>query len=293
MQGIDYAFAPHPAPAVIAGHGYKFACRYMSPIAVNDSNGKNLLAAELAALRGAGLDVVVVEESTAGRMRSGHAAGVADAQHAQAVTAALGMHDVPVYFACDFDATPADQVAINAYLDGAASVIGRARTGIYGGFWAVSRALDAGAAAWAWQTSAWSGGQWDPRAHIRQQGTVTIGGADCDIDEAMTADFGQWPRPAAPAPQPAAPQYPVPSVVSVTPRPSLAVSWPEGSPQSPHWRVQVMADDNGRPGAVIDGGSVVVTDPRAVIPVPAPGRYWVKVQAAGDSPFTAPKAVTA
>lgn len=288
MQGIDYAFGPHPAATTISGHGYKFVGRYMSDIPANDSNGKNLLPGELAALRAAGLDVIVVAESTAGRMHAGHAAGIADAQHAKAVTASLGMATIPVYFACDFDATPGDQTAINDYLDGAASVIGLERTGIYGGYWPVSRALDAGKARWAWQTSAWSGGQWDSRAHIRQQGTVTIGGASCDVDAAMAGDFGQWPRPAAAA---APPEYPVPSSLSAIAHPSLTVSWTASS--SPHWRVQVAADASGKPGPVITGGQVLVEVPRAVIALPGPGRYWVRVQAAGNSPFTGWHPVTA
>ena len=39
------------------------------------------------------------------------------------------MPGIPVYYACDWDCTAADQAAVNAYLDGAASVTGRARTG--------------------------------------------------------------------------------------------------------------------------------------------------------------------
>lgn len=218
-KGIDYAFSPHPSAAAIRGAGYGFTARYMSPDTANDTNGKNLLQAELTSLHAEGLAVVVVEESTAGRMKSGRGAGVADAQHARAVTAALGMGTIPVYFACDFDATPGDQTEINAYLEGAASVIGVARTGIYGGYYPVKRALDAGAAEWAWQTAAWSGGQWDTRAHIRQSGTVAIGGVTVDLDEAMKADYGQWPRPSgtAPAPKPAP-----------TSTPSGADLWPAG-----------------------------------------------------------------
>ncbi len=292
MLGIDYAFTPHPAPAAVKAAGYGFVGRYMSAITANDANGKNLTPPELAALRTAGLSVVLFAESAAGRMKDGHAAGFVDSQHAQAVTVALGMPDIPVYFACDFDATPQDQVAINAYLDGTASVIGLPRTGMYGGYWPLKRAFDAGKITWGCQTAAWSGGQWDPRAHIRQHGTVIVGGASCDVDEAMFADFGQWPRPVA-APVPVAPRYPVPSGVSVTPHPSLSIGWAAGSPRSPHWRVQVLLDDAGKPGAVIDGGSLVVTEPHAVIPVPRAGRYWVKVQAAGDSPWSAPKPVNA
>ncbi len=196
MYGLDYAFYPHPGISQLKAAGVKFVCRYLSPVPANDANGKNLIPSEAAALKAAGLAIVVVFETYAGRMREGRAAGVADAQHSDAVVNALGMAGLPVYFAADWDATPGDQTAINAYLDGVASVIGRARTGIYGGYYPVKRALDAGKATWAWQTIAWSGGQWDARVHIRQGLSVQVGPAQCDRDDSMKADFGQWPRPA-------------------------------------------------------------------------------------------------
>lgn len=208
MFGVDYSFAPHPSPAALTAAGVGFACRYISADADNDGNGKNLLPAEAKALLAAGIAVVMVAESYAARMKEGWPAGAADAQHADAVVQALGMPGVPVYFAADWDATRPDQAAINAYLDGAASVIGRQRTGIYGGYRPVKRALDAGKAAYAWQTVAWSAGQWDPRAHIRQGLAVTIGGVQCDRDQSRRPDFGQWPRPivTAPAPAPSPPR---------------------------------------------------------------------------------------
>lgn len=202
MYGVDYAFSPHPTIAALQAAGAKFAVRYISNNPKNDLNGKNLLPAEAKALRAAGLRIAVVVEYYARRMLGGHAQGVTDAAHADAVVTALGMPRIPVYFAADWDATPAEQADINAYLDGAASVIGRARVGIYGGYYPVKRALDAGKAAYAWQTSAWSGGQWDSRAAIRQYGARRIGDATCDSDNSMRADFGQWPRPAPPRPAP-------------------------------------------------------------------------------------------
>lgn len=214
MYGLDYAFSPTGAasfwasPAWIGAlktAGVKFVCRYLSPYSTNDANGKNLTAAEAAALKAAGIAIVVVFESTAGRMKAGYAAGTADAQHSDAVVKALGMAGIPVYFAADWDATPGDQTAINAYLDGAASVIGRARVGIYGGYYPVKRALDAGKATYAWQTLAWSGGQWDSRAAIRQNLQVKLAGAFVDPNNTYKADFGQWPRPGAiPDPKPVA-----------------------------------------------------------------------------------------
>jgi len=193
--GIDYAFNPHPSIPSMKGAGVKFACRYISTNPANDTNGKNLIPSECKALLAAGLDVVVVVEEGASMMLGGHNAGVAAARHADAVVKALGMPGIPVYFAADFDATPAQQVPINACLDGAASVIGHNRTGLYGGFYVVKRAFDAGKCRYGWQTIAWSGGQWDHRAHIRQGLSFSLGGASVDHDQAMFADFGQWPRP--------------------------------------------------------------------------------------------------
>jgi hypothetical protein len=307
MRGIDYAFSPHPTTALITGHGHEFVGRYMSPDADNDHNGKNLLAGELQLLLAAGLSVIVVEESTALRILGGHAAGVADAQHGDAVVKALGMAGVPIYFGCDFDAAPQQQDTINDYLRGAASVIGVKRVGLYSGFWPMTRAFNAGLITYGWQAYAWSAagaGVQDPpqstrvsvdgrefwfdvRAQVRQVGDATIGDASCDIDEATAADFGQWPRH-APAPTG---QFPVPASLAVAVHPSVAVSWP--SSNSPHWRVQVAADDGGKPGAVIDGGQVVIAEPHAAVPLPRSGRYWVRVQAAGDSPFTDWHSVTA
>jgi hypothetical protein len=109
------------------------------------------------------------------------------------VVACGGRHDRPIYFSCDFDASPEQQDAINAYLQGAASVIGAENVGIYGGYWPVARALDAGAARWAWQTDAWSGTNTEPRAQLHQRAQqVAVDGVPCDINEALTTDYGQW-----------------------------------------------------------------------------------------------------
>jgi hypothetical protein len=215
-KGIDYAFSPHPSASALKSAGVTFVCRYISAETANDANGKNLLPAEKAALLAAGFQLVVVVEEGATRMLGGRAAGVADAAHADSVAKALGLAGMPVYFACDFDSTEAQQAAINAYLDGCASVIGVGRVGIYGGYYPVKRALDAGKAKYAWQTYAWSGGLWDARAQLRQvQNGVTVGGASCDVDQSQAADFGQWPRPKPLAPKP----------VAVPPKPAPPKTW--------------------------------------------------------------------
>jgi len=194
--GVDYAWS-HPSPAALHAAGVTFACRYLST-----DKSKSLTLTEAKALAAAGISSVVVWETTANRMLGGKAAGVADAKDAAAQATACGMPaSRPIYFAADWDATETQQTQINAYLDGAASVLGRSRVGIYGGYYPVKRAMDAGKATWAWQTIAWSGGQWDPRAHIRQGAQKSIGGVSCDLDTSMKADFGQWKPGQTPTPE--------------------------------------------------------------------------------------------
>ncbi|GAA0286868.1 hypothetical protein GCM10009527_097970 [Actinomadura nitritigenes] len=189
IEGVDYAWG-RPGAAALRAAGKRFACRYLS----HDTTGKNLNRGEAIELSAGGIALVVVWEHAAARALAGHDAGREDARDADAQARACGMpSDRPIYFAVDFDASPSQQAAINAYLDGAASVIGRGRVGIYGGYWPVKRALDAGKARWAWQTYAWSGSRWDPRAQLQQYDNgERIAGVDLDLDRAMVADYGQW-----------------------------------------------------------------------------------------------------
>jgi hypothetical protein len=187
IPGVDYAWS-HPSPTSLKAAGKAFVCRYLATDA-----SKSLTAAEAKALAAVGISSVVVWETTAKRALDGKGAGAADAKAAVAQATACGMPSSrPIYFAVDFDATAGQQTAISAYFDGAASVLGLDRVGIYGGYYPVKRTLDAGKATWAWQTVAWSGGKWDVRAVIRQGAQATIGGVSCDRNTALTADYGQW-----------------------------------------------------------------------------------------------------
>lgn len=227
-KGIDYAFTPHPSPGAMAAAGIKFAGRYASQLAINDVNGKNLLRAERDALLNAEIEIIMFAEPGDPKwMLGGRAAGVTQAKHFDAVTKALGLAGIPAYYAADFDVGPSQQAAVNAALDGASSVRGPNLTGIYGGYFAVKRALDAGKAKYACQTLAWSGTprrdggpgavahdphcvfigstNWDRRAQVRQHLQIRVGGVSVDWDTSMADDYGQWPRPAAAKPPPAAP----------------------------------------------------------------------------------------
>ncbi|MFE3229349.1 glycoside hydrolase domain-containing protein [Nocardia sp. NPDC059228] len=212
--GIDYA-GGRPNAAEIRTSGYAFVVRYLSDGGPG-LPGKLLTPEEADALRAAGVDIVSNWETTADRLLGGHDAGVADAQAALAqVLACGGRPDRPIYFSADWDATEGDQQAIDDYLRGAGTVIGPEWVGIYGGYWPVSRALDHGSARWAWQTDAWSGSNTEPRAQLHQRAEqVTIDGVQCDVNEALADDYGQWSATTAPAPVPGPP--PVTGPLDVT-----------------------------------------------------------------------------
>jgi hypothetical protein len=191
--GVDYSFA-RPAPATTRAQGYSFVVRYLS----HDS-GKSIDAAEARATAGAGLDIVLNWEDTAQAALGGYGQGVADAQAAAAQAAAIGTPaGRPIYFSIDFDASAAQQGALDAYFDGVAAVLGREATGAYGGYSQLQRLFNAGKITWGWQTYAWSYGAWEPRAQLRQIENGIAGGSE-DLDQAVATDFGQW-GPNAPGP---------------------------------------------------------------------------------------------
>jgi hypothetical protein len=185
--GVDYSWA-RPSPSSLHAQGYTFVARYLS----YDTTGKNLSHAEADALIQAGLDIVSDWEEGATDALSGYALGAQEAHSAEQQALADGAPaDRPIFFSVDFDATPGDQTAIDSYFDGVASVLGVARTGAYGGYYVIKRLFDAGKIKWGWQTYAWSGGQWDSRAQLRQTQNGIAGG-QFDLDEAVADDFGQW-----------------------------------------------------------------------------------------------------
>lgn len=183
--------------------GASFVCRYLSSY-----TPKNLTKNELAEMKHAGVDVVTVWEAEANSALGGSVAGIRDAQAALKLAEALdGPGRAPIYFAVDFDETPAEAAAVKAYFEGVSSLLGKERTGAYGGYWTIKRLFDAGVIGFGWQTYAWSNGMWDSRAHIQQySNNHTVSGVGVDFDRTTVANFGQWfyeppVRPAPPKPK--------------------------------------------------------------------------------------------
>lgn len=211
LNGIDFSYGGGVTTGQILAAGYHFVCRYLS-----GGNSKDISAAEVANYRKAGIPIVFVWE-TSGNMYT-QANGVSAAQSAVAELARVGASGATVFFAQDVPVASGTNPV--AYMRGVNSVIGVSRSGIYGQYSVVREVLNAGVAAYAWQTSGGSGGLWDNRARLRQvRYNLHVGPAAIDVDQAafynsstvltLAHDFGQFPRPSGSTPVTSAPALPV------------------------------------------------------------------------------------
>src|SRR5574340_1012652 len=183
--GIDCASRPY-GPAV-RNSPYSTICRYLSD-GGEQLPGKQLLPDEAASYLEHDIALVSNWESWADRMREGEQAGREDAGRAGDWHNHCGGPDHGViYFSCDYDAPEGDQGAIDDYLRACIDVLGADRVGLYGGYWPLSRAKVAMPSLRLWQTLAWSGSnRCDGLNMLQRIGFVTVGGAQCDVNEIHT-----------------------------------------------------------------------------------------------------------
>jgi hypothetical protein len=116
---------------------------------------------------------------------------------AQQDAAAAGMPLTrPIYFSVDGDTssfTSLQWSPIFAFFTAVNSVLGKNRTGVYGGRHTLEVLRDRGAASWFWQTSSWSDGVWVPFANLRQYDhDLPLCGGAVDLNRSQVADYGQW-----------------------------------------------------------------------------------------------------
>lgn len=192
-EGVDYTTDQYPGAAVLKAAGKEFACRYGGP----GGEWKQLTAREAGELVAAGISLVANAEGTEDGLLGGWSVGVDWARLALADFTALGKPiDRPIYLSADFNTnelTDAQWRALDAALDGAASVLQRKNTGVYGGYKTIDHFVRNGKATWFWQTYAWSAGRVHPSAHIYQyRNKATVGGKSVDLDRSLVNDFGQW-----------------------------------------------------------------------------------------------------
>jgi peptidoglycan hydrolase-like protein with peptidoglycan-binding domain len=201
IHGVDYSFA-RPDVDMLAKRGVKLAGRYLWQTKYDDGRtNKGIGLEELLALRSRDIGVFFIYERDGKELRGGFAAGVEVARAAEGWLTKLGLAGHPIYFNVDYDAPAEDMPQILAALDGIASVIGLGRVGLYAGFGPLKAAFDAGKIKWGFQTYAWSGGKWDPRAQLQQWSNGQWGGT-VDFTRAMTAEYGQNPVAPVPLPDP-------------------------------------------------------------------------------------------
>ena len=193
---IDYSWG-HPNLEQLRGLGITGVIRY-----VTGSGGKALSRDEIAQIRANNLTLTLVYETTGQTVKGGNVAGRADAQSALNAIRTLGLPLSVVYFAVDYDMQPAEYGLLDAYLDGAAGVIGKDRTGVYAGVNPCAHAMSRGYK--AWQTYAWSGGRVAQGIKIYQYSNgQTVAGGSVDRNRTSLDDYGQvrW-NGRAPAPAP-------------------------------------------------------------------------------------------
>lgn len=181
---LDYSSA-RPTIQQIKTSGASGVARYLT----RSTSSKRLSAVEVRSLLAAGLGIVLVFEDTADRAKQGRAAGVADAHEATAQAKALGCPaGVPIFYAVDFDAAPAE---VEAYFVGLNSVPSPYPVGAYGDIAVVDGLLGLRLARYGWQASAWSHHLLSKVAHLyqRQKATHPVAGTDENV---VLRSFPQW-----------------------------------------------------------------------------------------------------
>jgi hypothetical protein len=181
IEGVDAA--GHPTPAALVAAGKRFVGQYF----------KYLDRAQVDAYHAAGLDVVLIYETTGNRYTTGRAGGATDAAAATAECKRLGCPPGTVVYFAEDDTGAATGPNVLAYAQGLADARPAAANGWYGGIGTVKAVLDAGHCAYGFQTYGWSAGKWDPRAQLQQYNNgQSLGGTAVDYDRATVPGYGAW-----------------------------------------------------------------------------------------------------
>lgn len=180
---LDYS-AGRPSAAQIKAAGYLGVIRYID--SCEHQHLKHINELEWEDLRTAGLQVLLVFEVLTTDPDGGFAAGVANATRAKAGADALGYQGV-IFFCEDRPSTPS-VANWQAYLDGAASVLGIVRVGAYGFYHAMDAAIGHASAFWQ------AGRRSDVRPHVNyyqdNNEKVHVDGVQCDRDLILKAGSG-------------------------------------------------------------------------------------------------------
>lgn len=188
---LDYDTSKISGEALKAA-GYTEVFRYLTDLDNPAAWPKGMTLPEVENLRANGIKININRETTEKFMLGGYDMGYLEAKRCRAWARRLGFSDdEPIIYSYDAQVTTtAEQMLIDAFNDGAASVDGKANVGNYGQYSVVKRCLDRGYGGKCWQiTNSWSWDsqkrlQKDPRAYAYQLiGTVIVAGYGCDKNE--------------------------------------------------------------------------------------------------------------
>lgn len=193
LQVLDYSSARLSAVDILAA-GYPGAVRYLRRRL--PWWGTPLTAAEVLDFREHAVDLAMLYQADSrGRILEGFAAGADDARWALAEAEAARVY-VPrcIYFVADRDlVSRAEIAAVLDTLDGAASVLGRGRVGVYGEYDLIEAAVPAHAT-FGMQCVAWSHRLVSAKARLLQlplADQTHVAGVLCDRNNVLNDDWGQ------------------------------------------------------------------------------------------------------
>lgn len=203
---IDYSTA-RPAVAAMKSAGVTAVGRYLGWDGVSGypDTGKNLTKTEAGQIHAIGASIFLAFEYNANAPALGAEQGAKDGVLAtEQLTALDAPTNMGVYFAVDFDIpdyapslanTPSNAMEklgpVGQYFAAIKALKPHYQIGVYGGYWTVSRVLNAGLATLAWQTVGWSGGNIDSRINVYQT-TEASPFKNCDMNEIRNNSYGQW-----------------------------------------------------------------------------------------------------
>lgn len=184
--GLDYSAGQIPGAAVRAA-GHSFVVRYVG----TPGRRKNITAGEYRDLVAAGVTVWLVYENSTEDAMGGFTGGAAAARAARADANAVGYPaGGPIFFCADRHLSQVEIPTGLAYLDGAASVLGKAAVGAYGFSEFINPARSGGHATFFWQCGSRSTVGSGVHLYQRNTGSTNVGGISCDVNDLLAPILG-------------------------------------------------------------------------------------------------------
>lgn len=191
FKGYDTSFQPPTATCMYAD-GFRWVLGYVGP-----GSDKFITPALRDEYHAAGLNIGFLVEGSEGDVLQGYHMGVTHANLALSQATALGapVQDCVFTFAADIDITPSNIDQAIPYFQGANSVVGVARTGVYGDTDIIARLHDQHLASFFFLTAArsWDTAPVETYIDIFQvQNGINGCNGNYDLNTATTMPRGLW-----------------------------------------------------------------------------------------------------